>query len=63
MGDLSTNTFEHSWSMNANFCSKLLIKSCKWEVKERREDVHPGLGGNEPGFSRAVAKRANHYNR
>ena len=32
--------------MNAAFCSELFINSCKWEEKEGREDVHPGLGGN-----------------
>ena len=32
--------------MNAAFCSKLFMKSCKCKEKERREDVQPGLGGN-----------------
>ena len=22
------------------------LRSCRWEEKERREDVHPGLSGN-----------------
>ena len=29
--------------MNAALCSELSMKSCKWK-KERREDVHVGLG-------------------
>ena len=32
--------------MKAGFCSEQLIKSCKWEVKEKREGVHPGMGGD-----------------
>ena len=30
--------------MNAAFCSELFMMSCKREEKERREDVHQGLG-------------------
>ena len=32
--------------MNAVLCSKLFVKSCKWEEKEKIEDVHSGLYGN-----------------
>ena len=32
--------------MNAALCSELFMKFCKQEEKERREDVHPGLGGD-----------------
>ena len=32
--------------MTVAFCSKILMKSCKQEEKEIREDVHPGLGGD-----------------
>ena len=31
--------------MNAAFCSKLHVKSCNWEQRERRENVIFGLGG------------------
>ena len=30
--------------MNAAFCCDLFLKSCKCKEKERREDLHPGLG-------------------
>ena len=31
--------------MSAAFYSELFEKYCKWE-KEKRENVHPGLGGD-----------------
>ena len=39
--------------MNATFCSKLFMKSYKWEAKIEEK--------SEPGSSRAVAKCAIHY--
>jgi hypothetical protein len=48
--------------MNATFCSELFMMSCKWEEKERREDVHSGLGGNlSLGPPEWQPKCASHY--
>jgi hypothetical protein len=37
------------------------MKSCKWEEKERIEDVQQVWMGIKPESSRVVAKCANHY--
>ena len=36
------------------------MKSCKQEEKDKREDVHPGLGGSQVFFLPVAAKCAYH---